>query len=176
MPRAVQQWGLHFPWPSGSQKASPAGPKAKCPGDCLPGARCPNWGAWCGAQASDSLGRTSAVVFSLLFVGYLSKGLDFLMAQAVKNLPAMQETWVWSLGQEDALKGGMATHSSILAWKSHVHSSLARYRPWNWKRDTTEQHSHLTCGPPSQRSGSWLCCVSSPPTHLLAASSLQLQL
>ena len=98
------------------------------------------------------------------------------MAQAVKNLPAMQETWVWSLGQEDALKGGMATHSSILAWKSHVHSSLARYRPWNWKRDTTEQDSHLTCGPPSQRSGSWLCCVSSPPTHLLAASSLQLQL
>ena len=42
------------------------------------------------------------------------------MAQAVKNLPAMQEmqeTWVQSLGQEDSLEGGMATHSSILAWR-----------------------------------------------------------
>ena len=34
----------------------------------------------------------------------------------VKNIPAMQETWVHSLGQEDPLKKGMATHSSILAW------------------------------------------------------------
>ena len=39
------------------------------------------------------------------------------MAQMVKNLPAMQETWVQSLGQEDALEKGMATHSSILAWR-----------------------------------------------------------
>ena len=37
------------------------------------------------------------------------------VAQMVKNLPAMQETWVWSLGQEDLLREGMATHSSILA-------------------------------------------------------------
>ena len=35
----------------------------------------------------------------------------------VKNLPAMEETWVWSLGQEDPLEKGMATHSSILAWR-----------------------------------------------------------
>ena len=35
----------------------------------------------------------------------------------VKNLPAMQETWSQSLGQEDALENGMATHSSILAWE-----------------------------------------------------------
>ena len=39
------------------------------------------------------------------------------MAQSVKNLPAMQETWVWSLGWEDPLEEGMATHSSILAWE-----------------------------------------------------------
>ena len=38
-----------------------------------------------------------------------------LVAQAVKNLPAMQETWVRSLGREDPLEKGMATHSSILA-------------------------------------------------------------
>ena len=40
-----------------------------------------------------------------------------LLAQMVKNLPAMQETWVQSLGQEDMLEKGMATHSNILAWR-----------------------------------------------------------
>ena len=35
----------------------------------------------------------------------------------VKNLPAIQETWVQSLGREDPLEKGMATHSSILAWR-----------------------------------------------------------
>ena len=39
------------------------------------------------------------------------------MAQMVKNLPAMQETWVRSLGWEEALEKEMATHSSTLAWK-----------------------------------------------------------
>ena len=39
------------------------------------------------------------------------------MSQMVKNLPAMQETQVQSLGQEDPLEKGIATHSSILAWK-----------------------------------------------------------
>ena len=40
-----------------------------------------------------------------------------LMAQTVKNLPAMWETWVWSLGWEDSLEERMATHSIILAWR-----------------------------------------------------------
>ena len=40
-----------------------------------------------------------------------------LVAQRVQNLPAMQETWVWSLSQEDPLEKGIATYSSILAWK-----------------------------------------------------------
>ena len=39
------------------------------------------------------------------------------MAQRVKRLPAMQETWVRSMGQEDPLEKGLATHSSILEWK-----------------------------------------------------------
>ena len=46
--------------------------------------------------------------------------MGFPGGSAVKNLPAMQEakeTWVWSLGQEDLLEEGMATHSSILAWR-----------------------------------------------------------
>ena len=40
-----------------------------------------------------------------------------LVTQTVKNPPAMQETWVRSLGQDDPLEKGMATHSSILAWR-----------------------------------------------------------
>ena len=39
------------------------------------------------------------------------------MAQVVKNLPAMQKTWVQSLGQEGPLEKGMTTHSIILAWR-----------------------------------------------------------
>ena len=43
-----------------------------------------------------------------------------LVVQTVKNLPAMQETWVRTLGWEDPLEKGMATHSSILAWRSPI--------------------------------------------------------
>ena len=47
----------------------------------------------------------------------VAKSQTRLVAQRVKNLPAMWETWVQSLGWEDPLEEGMATHSSILAWK-----------------------------------------------------------
>ena len=40
-----------------------------------------------------------------------------MVVQTAKNLPAMQEIWVQSLSQEDPLEKGMATHSSILAWR-----------------------------------------------------------
>ena len=40
-----------------------------------------------------------------------------LVAQMVRNLPAMQETWVQSLGWEDPLEKGMATHSDVLVWR-----------------------------------------------------------
>ena len=43
--------------------------------------------------------------------------IPLLGGSAVKNLPAMQETWVRSLGQEDPLEEGMATHPSILSWR-----------------------------------------------------------
>ena len=43
--------------------------------------------------------------------------LGFPMAQLVKNLPAMQETWVQYLGREDPLKKGKTTYSSIVAWR-----------------------------------------------------------
>ena len=69
------------------------------------------------------------------------------MAQQVKNLPAMQETQemlIRSLGLEDPLEKEMATHSSILALKSHGQRSLAGYSPKGCKElDMTEQLS--TC-------------------------------
>ena len=52
--------------------------------------------------------------------GYLSNSgflVGFRGGSEVKNLPAMQETWVRSLGREDPLEKGVATHSGILAWK-----------------------------------------------------------
>ena len=51
-------------------------------------------------------------------IGYpLQYSWASLVAQLVKNPPVMQETWVRSLGQEDPLEEGMATHSSILGWR-----------------------------------------------------------
>ena len=58
----------------------------------------------------------------------------------VKRLPAMQETWVLSLGQEDSLEKEMATHSSIIAWKIPWMEEPGSYRPWGCKKlDRTEQ-------------------------------------
>ena len=48
---------------------------------------------------------------------YMDFKQDILVAQLVKNLPAMQETWVRFLGLEDPLDKGKATHTSILAWR-----------------------------------------------------------
>ena len=57
----------------------------------------------------------------------------------VKSPPAMQETWVLSLGQKDPLEKEMATHSSVLAWRIPRAGSLAGHSPWGRKdSDTTE--------------------------------------
>ena len=62
-----------------------------------------------------------------------------LMAQMVKDLPALQKTWVQSLGQEDPLEKEMATHSIILAWRI----PWMGYSPWGCKEsDTAEQLTH----------------------------------
>ena len=55
-----------------------------------------------------------------------------MVAEMVKNLPAIQETLIGSLGQEDPLEKGMTTHSSILACRimNHGQRSLAGYSPW----------------------------------------------
>ena len=63
-----------------------------------------------------------------------------LAAQMVKNPPAMQETWVQSTCWEDPLEKGMATLSSILAWRIYGQRSLVGHSPWGHKEsDTTEQ-------------------------------------
>ena len=66
-------------------------------------------------------------------------GMKSLVAQTVKNLNAMWETWVRSLGKEDPLEKGMATHSSILLENPHGQRSLVGYSPWGYKEsDMTE--------------------------------------
>ena len=67
------------------------------------------------------------------------------MAQRVKHLPAMQETWVRSLCGEDPLEKEMATHSSILAWKTPWMKKPGRLQGCK-ESDTTERlhfHFHL---------------------------------
>ena len=68
----------------------------------------------------------------LIFGVYLSS--SSLVAQMVKNLPAMKETGVQSLGQEDTLEKGMATHSSILAWRIPWTGEPGRLHPMGSQR------------------------------------------
>ena len=66
-----------------------------------------------------------------------------LVSQMVKNLPAMQETWVQSLGGEDPLEKEMTTHSSTLPGEFHEQRSLMGYSPWSHKEsDMTERLFH----------------------------------
>ena len=67
---------------------------------------------------------------------------SFPVTQISKNLPAMQETQVQTLGWEDSLEKGMTTHSRFLAWRIHGQRTVAGYSPWGHKEaDTTEQLS-----------------------------------
>ena len=65
------------------------------------------------------------------------------LAQMVNNLPATWETWVQSLGGEDPLEKGMATHHSILAWRIEWTEETDSYSPWGRKEsDPTERLTH----------------------------------
>ena len=78
-----------------------------------------------------------------------------LVAQMVKNLPAMQETWVWSLGWEDPLEEGTAIHSSILAWRIPWTMGWQRVRH-DWETFTSLQ--------------SWFQFVLHPAWHFLCCT------
>ena len=71
------------------------------------------------------------LIFVRLIRDTFSSTRASLVAQLVKNLPAMQETWVQSLGQEDPLEKEMATYSSTLAWRIPWTRSGTGCSPWN---------------------------------------------
>ena len=75
-----------------------------------------------GKQSTCHAGEPSSIMGSGISagegIGYpLQDSWASPVIQLVKNPPAMRETWAWSLGWEDALEKGKATHSSILAWR-----------------------------------------------------------
>ena len=71
-----------------------------------------------------------------------------LLTRTVNSLPALWETCIRSLGQEDPLEKGMVTHSSIVAWGIHGEKSLGGYRPWGRKEsDTAKQLTHTLVFP-----------------------------
>ena len=76
------------------------------------------------------------------FEHYFASMWTSLVAQTVLHLPAMQETWVRSLGWEVPLEKEMATHSSTLAGKSHGQRSLVGYSPWGRKELDTNERLH----------------------------------
>ena len=67
-----------------------------------------------------------------------------LVAQAVKNLPAVQETQVRSLGWEDPLEKEMATHSTILAWRIPGIEEPGGYSPWGLKESNMTERLTLS--------------------------------
>ena len=67
--------------------------------------------------------------------------MGFPGGSEVKNLPAVQETWVQSLGQEDPLEKEMATHSSILAWRIPRTEEPGGLQSMGLQRDMTERRT-----------------------------------
>ena len=86
------------------------------------------WGAWWAAVYGVAQSRT--------WLKQLSSSSS--KAQMVKNLPTIRETWDWFLGWEDPLEEGMATHSSILAWRIPIDRGAWRAtahgvaKSWTW--------------------------------------------
>ena len=74
----------------------------------------------------------------VIYLKYTTWQASFV-AQMIKNLPAIQETWVWSLGREDPWRREWLPTPVFLPWKLHGHGSLVGYRPWGCKElDMTE--------------------------------------
>ena len=88
----------------------------------------------------------------LVLAPFIRGSEGFPGGSAVKNLPVKQETWVRSLGQEDPLEKGMATHSSILAWRiawteepGGLQSMGSQRVRHDWATDTSTLYMFLWC-------------------------------
>ena len=68
-----------------------------------------------------------------------------MVAQRLKRLSAMRETWVRSLGREDPLEKEMAPHSSTLAWKIPWTEETGRLQPMGCKESDTTEQLHFLC-------------------------------
>ena len=90
--------------------------------------------------------RSPASQSALLAPVAMTYMCDFLVAQTVKRLSTMRETWVQALGRADPLETEVTIHSRTIAGKSHGQRSLVGYSLWGRKEsDTTEQlHFHLS--------------------------------
>ena len=136
--------------------------------------------------------RLFVTPWTVAYKAPLSVEFSFTVAQLVKNPPAMWETWVWSLGWEDPLEKGKATHSSILVWRIQrtvqsmglqrdTMECLSNSRQFYLKKQPTRCFSGLTwipitCSPDSVRLGwglhfqwaprlrRWWCCWSEDHT------------
>jgi len=75
-----------------------------------------------------------------------------LVAQMVKNLPAMREAWVRSLGGEDPLEEGMATHFSVFAWRIPWRAAVRGIAKSRTRLSNSAQHSTAPQAPPPAQS------------------------
>ena len=101
--------------------------------------------AWCAMVRGVAEGGTwphdwTTTTSIIMTGGQTSHYRASLVAQTVKNPPAMQETWVQPLGWEDSLEKGMATHTSILAWRIPRTEETSRIQSmgsqsWTWPGD-----------------------------------------
>ena len=86
------------------------------------------------------LNQTRTLMEKVELVEYLFN----LIILGEKNLHAMQEMWVWSLGQEDPLEKEMTNRSRTLAWKTPWTEELVGYSPWVHKESDTTERLHFT--------------------------------
>ena len=91
------------------------------------------------------------------------------MAQTVKNLPAMWETWVRSLSQEYPLLKGMATHSSVLAWRIPRTEEPGRLSSWG-PMTLIKSRQCDSVNPEVGISDAQRCQLANPRLHSLSAS------
>ena len=94
-----------------------------------------------------------------------------LVAQMVKNLPAMKETWIQSLGWEDPMEEGMPSHPLFLPGEFHGQRSLAGYSPWGHKESNMTEwlrtHTHTL----NTKAGLWMKTLQGEAFSWVTASS-----